>query len=257
MPDNLAPDNLAPDNSMPSPVPTPRSEPMHTPKRRYTRLTADLREKLLDALSIWPNMLAAVKTIGVSQSTLGAHLRKDAKFRLKCDEALIAGRFSILCAVTEYCLLGPLPKGEEAGPIERDEDGIPIINPRTMDVNTAKWLLSYHAKAVETREKARAAERAAKEKQTKEAEKAVEKAAAALAKAEKEKGADADAASVLTPLPSDEETDAVLAEVIAKFDAAAKQRRHEARLRGQEKRDANRAAAQAKAVQKRRAAKKR
>lgn len=59
------------------------------------------------------------------------------------------------------------------------------------------------------------------------------------------------------PLPTDEETDAVLAEVIAKFDAAAKQRRHEARLRAKERDEANRATAQAKKVAKRRAAKKR
>lgn len=53
-------------------------------------------------------------------------------------------------------------------------------------------------------------------------------------------------------IATEEESNALIAEVIAKFDAAAKQHRHEARLR----REANREVAQAKQVAKRRAAKK-
>lgn len=199
------------------------------PRKIHIRLTPTRRKKALASLTAHPNMRMASDAAGVSHQTLLNHIAADPEFRAAVDEALTVGLIMCRAAIQERMLLGPLPKGTEPKPVEYDADGLPIIDAQSIDLDAAKWLLSYHGNAVERR---RAAAQAGP--------------AVPMGKA---KGV---APIPIPEIATPEETNALIAEVIAKFDAAAAQKRHEGRL----KRQANREAHQAKQVAKRRARKK-
>lgn len=154
------------------------------------------QEIFLTELSVWPNIKRAAKKAGVCKSTVYNHLRTSPDFRIAVDEALQCAGVTVRCAVTERSLLGPLPKGEEANPVTYDENGVPEMDARAVDLDAVKFLLTIHGNGVARRKAA------------------VEKAEA------------------VPEIASQEETDAWLREQLkAKLAGNRRQRRHEDKRR--------------------------